>query len=441
MESRSSAGHMDFEWQNASGPLGPANQASPFGKLGATHQQPHSDSLPKKRTFGMLESPSKTSNVPSLRDPASSHNFLFSKPTSPTKSVGPYASIFHSESFTTPRKFDTEYPSSGGETSPENNADNEATPEMGIRSAANKYVKAIAIAEQEGQRPKNDEIKSNLTPRRGELVKRNCYSNKAVKRIQKREQGSVRRSWLQRRRASSDVEWEDAGTKTSKKPRNDERPPAAPGLVASLFGFIETHPNLPHILSYYAQLLLNTFLVLFIIFIIYSFWSTIRADVDKRSEEAMAEVLAEMAVCAKNHLDNGCDSQRRAPALESICTNWERCMTRDPGSVGRARVSAHTFAEIFNSFIEPISFKAMIFCVALAMGCFAVSNVPFGLFRNKMQAQPPPHAYYATPQHAATSQSSSGNWGQYQSPITWEPAPSMMPFQEPNTPSRRLQYR
>lgn len=35
-------------------------------------------------------------------------------------------------------------------------------------------------------------------------------------------------------------------------------------------------------------------------------------------------------------------------------------MNRDPTVVGRARVSAETFAEIVNSFIEPISYKTMV---------------------------------------------------------------------------------
>jgi len=35
-------------------------------------------------------------------------------------------------------------------------------------------------------------------------------------------------------------------------------------------------------------------------------------------------------------------------------------MNRDPTVVGRARVSAETFAEIINSFIEPISYKTMV---------------------------------------------------------------------------------
>lgn len=102
-------------------------------------------------------------------------------------------------------------------------------------------------------------------------------------------------------------------------------------------------------------------------YLIYTFWSTIRSDVDKKSEEAAADILAEMAICAKDYRENRCDSERLAPALESVCNSWERCMKRDPKSVGRARVSAHTFAEIFNSFIEPISIKAMVssFCLSL----------------------------------------------------------------------------
>jgi hypothetical protein len=35
-------------------------------------------------------------------------------------------------------------------------------------------------------------------------------------------------------------------------------------------------------------------------------------------------------------------------------------MNRDPTVVGRAKVSAETFAEIINSFIEPISYKTMV---------------------------------------------------------------------------------
>lgn len=131
-------------------------------------------------------------------------------------------------------------------------------------------------------------------------------------------------------------------------------------FIPSLFTYLESHPNLPHVLSYYAQFLLNVFLVFFFIYIIYSFWSTIRSDVDKKSEVVAAETLAEMAACAHQFVENRCDRATRVPAMESVCDSWERCMNKDPSSVGRARVSAHTFAEIFNSFVEPISYKAMV---------------------------------------------------------------------------------
>jgi Di-sulfide bridge nucleocytoplasmic transport domain len=50
-------------------------------------------------------------------------------------------------------------------------------------------------------------------------------------------------------------------------------------------------------------------------------------------------------------------------------------MNRDPTVVGRARVSAETFAEIVNSFIEPISYKTM---VSLFEACLIVVILPIG---------------------------------------------------------------
>lgn len=143
-------------------------------------------------------------------------------------------------------------------------------------------------------------------------------------------------------------------------PSQQNTGPAKPHWAFTLFDFITQHPTLPHILSFYAQLLLNLFLVSGVMYILYSFWSTIRSDVDKKSNEAIAELLAEMAVCAQQYTENRCARDTRVPAMEVVCTNWDKCMNQDPRNVGRARVSAHTFAEIFNGFIEPISYKAMV---------------------------------------------------------------------------------
>src|SRR5271169_4815983 len=75
----------------------------------------------------------------------------------------------------------------------------------------------------------------------------------------------------------------------------------------------------------------------------------------------MEEILQEMAVCSKEYLENRCAPNTRVPAMEKACVAWEKCMNRDPTVVGRARVSAETFAEIINSFIEPISYKTMVY--------------------------------------------------------------------------------
>ncbi len=81
---------------------------------------------------------------------------------------------------------------------------------------------------------------------------------------------------------------------------------------------------------------------------------------DKKSQEVVLEAMLEISACAKSYVENKCDHGTRVPAMETVCNNWKSCMDRDPNAVGRARVSAHTFAEIFNSFIEPISYKAMV---------------------------------------------------------------------------------
>ena len=181
-------------------------------------------------------------------------------------------------------------------------------------------------------------------------------------RRQRRRDGAEREHRLTNRHASQDSDSEERSRPSSSEgPKiTNQAPTREIGLIPSVLSFIDTHPNLPHVLSFYAQLLLNVFLVFFFIYIIYSFWSTIRSDVDKASEEVAAETLAEMAVCAREYVENRCDRESRVPAMERVCDNWEKCMNKDPNSVGRATVSAHTFAHIFNSFIEPISYKAMV---------------------------------------------------------------------------------
>jgi len=318
-------------------------------------------------THSAFSSPFK-SQTPSLREPAS-QTFLFNMPKAAGKPLPPVPEQFRTPAFTTPRKIETDFCSSGGETpnTPDNNADSEATPENTSMRGKASSVTAQSGGNISPSKSRRQSLFGKVfgSPGRGE-VPRGHYSNKAEKKIKKRRARTEIRVVRRRGDISSDSEEEgseprqDSNNPKDGRSRTDVVPQQSASGIMTFFSFLETHPNLPHILSFYAQLLLNVFIVFFIIYIIYSFWSTIRSDVDKKSQEAAAEILAEMAVCAQNYRENRCERDTRVPAMETVCVNWEKCMNRDPRSVGRARVSAHTFAEIFNSFIEPISYKAMV---------------------------------------------------------------------------------
>lgn len=220
--------------------------------------------------------------------------------------------------------------------------------------------------------------------------KRNEYSHAAERKVEKRRRNKQLESTRRTSHEGSDSEGGEMAEKTHKlgtttrKASNNQNntqmntiaaaatatPPLPsaqdkPHWMYTFFQFLNNHPTLPHILSFWAQLMLNLFLIASIMYVLWSFWATIRADVDKKSSEAVAELMAEMAVCAQQYTANRCVRAERVPAMETVCENWERCMNQDPRNVGRARVSAHTFAEIFNGFIEPISYKAMVSFLSL----------------------------------------------------------------------------
>jgi hypothetical protein len=248
---------------------------------------------------------------------------------------------------------------------------------MGLRSRAGNLFRTftgqkegLATSKKEPEKAKPTPIAS---PGRGEVAR--GYSTKGQKRIEKRRNRMV---MTRKRGGAMETDESEAESDTrgviSRKVGNKHRDASAgaeqpqddlplsgrSGKLETVFSFLEKHPSLPHILSFYAQLLLNVFLVFGLMYVIYSFWSTIIDDVDMRVQEASSGILADMAACAQQYRENKCERETRLPALEVVCDEWERCMQRDAKKVGRARVSAHTFAQIFNSFVEPISYKAMV---------------------------------------------------------------------------------
>jgi hypothetical protein len=373
MDRNSQVQPMDFQYTNRKGPL---DENSPF--ITATHslnqeqqnrpwgsqrsdlplsfqQQRATDEIKRtKRPFGAVSSPTKSQgSFPSLREPAPGQTVLFSD-IPQEKPLPPNPNLW------TPRVSSTIDFSSGGETpdTVDNNADNEATPDtskMGMRR------KLFGFMTNSGRSsPSKEMALVKGSPGKGEIVK--PYSKKITNRVEKLRKRPDKRLKRSKDDYESESEAGAAESRRNRKGSGSQDPPR--NNVASFFTYIETHPQLPHLLSFYAQLLLNLFFIFSVMYIAYSFWATIRRDVDEKASEAIAAALAEMAICAKDYNANRCDHSMRVPAMETVCNAWEKCMTRDPKIVGRARVSAHTFAEIFNSFVEPISYKAMV-CSAL----------------------------------------------------------------------------
>ncbi|KAK9237995.1 Di-sulfide bridge nucleocytoplasmic transport domain-containing protein [Lipomyces kononenkoae] len=143
---------------------------------------------------------------------------------------------------------------------------------------------------------------------------------------------------------------------------------------ASLLAFLSRHDNLPFVFASYLQLIFNVFLVLVMLYLIMSFVLMIRHDISRKIEEYTNEAAVKIAQCTKDYLVNGCMPESRVPAIEEVCTMWQNCMNRDASDIGRARVSAQTVAEIVNSFIEPVSYKTMMFVLVLLFGSLYVAN-------------------------------------------------------------------
>lgn len=107
--------------------------------------------------------------------------------------------------------------------------------------------------------------------------------------------------------------------------------------------------------------------------------------------------MSEITTCRQQYSANRCEPGLRVPAIEAACVTWEECMRRNPTQVSRAKLTAETFAEIINSFIEPISYKTMGAVVILGFGGIALSNVALWAARSRV--------YVYTHQHSAND-----NW-------------------------------
>ncbi len=117
---------------------------------------------------------------------------------------------------------------------------------------------------------------------------------------------------------------------------------------------------LPLVIMGYLQVAFNVILISSLLYFAFSFCRTVSRDVQLKVDEQLSALMSEISFCSKQYVENRCSPELRVPAMEKACIGWETCMRRDPSVTGRAKLSAETFAEIINGFIEPISYKTMV---------------------------------------------------------------------------------
>ncbi|MCJ1370962.1 hypothetical protein MMC20_002176 [Loxospora ochrophaea] len=399
MERRTGESPMDFRWENMNGPMDPT---SPFARSNVNMLRNQNGVPNHKRPFSVFDS-TRQPSTPSFREPAS-QTYLFSQP----QSIKPPPQM-RTPSFTHFRNnIDTDFSSGAENPSSPENADNEDTPELRAKPSYSDMVRFEANSKSPSKSPSkcssptkqpppfSDIFSKHTTPGRNEMPRRN-YTDALTRRVYKRRRRDAERDRENRlvlRRGSSESDSEDP---LSRPPSHDS-PSSAPsiGRIPSFFTYLSTHPNLSAVLIGYIQLVLYLFLLLWFIYVIVIFWSSIRNDVNQKSEEAIADTLADMAKCARDYVENRCDREHRVPAMENVCESWATCMNRDPNVVGRAKISAHTFAEIFNGLVEPMSYKAIFVILAFVLTCFVMPNLYFWN-KQRHSSHPPPPQHYPPP--------------------------------------------
>lgn len=428
---RGSTTPMEFEWTNNNGPTDPS---SPFMNI-------RSQQSAKKRKlshgfssemFGLtsgppfgqtgshsvLDSPSKNgfATPTRLREPDNRPYFFSQDLNKPLPAPVP-AHVQNAWEPRTPAS--TLDFSSGGETPNTPGVDsNAATPDTQLAEKMGRLASDADNPKKGGRRESwfRRAFMGSPSPvkepreRERDRDRERHYSHKAEHRIQKRRSERSR----SKKRTLRDIEDDESDN----EPQSSTIAPKEAGVVkqtyamsiASFMHWIEAHPNLPSVLSYYLQLSVNLVLAGVFVYIIYCAWSAVLADVDIEASKYVAKITVETAACAKQYTDNRCRPDERVPAMEKLCSDWERCMNRDAQKVARASVTAKTFAMIFNSFVEEFSYKSMV-CLALFLGMWVWINRMLDLCTNSQQrvheqkgwdaqAHPPHPHQYPLPSHS-----------------------------------------
>ncbi|KAJ4302522.1 hypothetical protein N0V88_002671 [Collariella sp. IMI 366227] len=179
----------------------------------------------------------------------------------------------------------------------------------------------------------------------------------------------------------SDSDWEEGSGLVAKKGKAARR-----GWFNNFLSAVSDHPSAPAILSKWLQLGVNIVLLSTVLFGIFAILTQIRSDLSHASEKARSALVNEMSICAENWRRNACQADKRAPALDGPCNEWEACMNQDPAATMIVQISAKNIAEIMNEFVGVLTFKTWGFILSLFLATIVASNVGFGFLRESTLA-------------------------------------------------------
>ncbi|GJJ08881.1 hypothetical protein Clacol_003101 [Clathrus columnatus] len=136
-----------------------------------------------------------------------------------------------------------------------------------------------------------------------------------------------------------------------------------------------SHSEIPYLLLGYLQFFFNLSLVLGLLYLTYGFFRNVQKDVEHKMMEHKIDILQEISACNKLYTDNFC-ADKPSPIILGECEEWRRCMARDANIVKRTSLLAELIGETIDSFMEPISWRTMIFTLAsLAMGIILINSI------------------------------------------------------------------
>ncbi|KAK7916845.1 hypothetical protein PG985_010453 [Apiospora marii] len=406
---------MDWEYQTQ----GPMDPTSPFVRsiqnaqktntaFGATRPGAlAANSTPNLNMFSRTQSSSSSSNQPppSNRNDAQSSSTSTSSSAHPTFQRTSTAPPFRNPAFTTPRKpFDmdplSEVEDSPAATDPDaSELYDPDTPEDNYRS-----IRHVSLTPARSKSLL--QVATRRSPGKGEIPNGRMTMFGTRDKIRKRKRRhddkdisgyrlpyKYSNEWEE----SEDPDSDDSTYEPNERPRSRSHASAQKkGWFANFLSTVSQHPTAPHVLGYWLTLIFNAAIIGLMFYILVAVITSFRHEMSLVNLKEKSSVLDEITKCTQQYVDNRCHPRdKRLPALDALCNEWDICMNQNPNPDYHVRHGAKNMVEIANTIFETMHWKTM---AALSILAIIVCLSGATLFKTS------PPAFAQAPYHPQPSQ-------------------------------------